>query len=111
MEPVVVHEATRLAALYEAGSYEPAWLWSLYASVELAEGVSVEIGGQFIYPEPIATPQNCPECTSQVRTHLWGVDSANLHRSAVDLPSCVCLASWLEAIGDLSTGLREHLPA
>jgi len=107
LEPMVVYYGTMLYKLYSEGKYCPPWLWSVYAAIEYTKAEEVEIGGEFVYPEPVAIPYNCPKCSNRIQDSLRMISKNHGVKAKILQENCKCRNNWLDEIGYISTTLRS----
>lgn len=106
LEPMVVYYGTILYGLYSEGRYRPPWLWSVYAAIEYTKTEKIEIGGEFVYPEPVAIPHNCPECSNRIQNSLRMINKNHKVKARILQENCKCRDNWLNETGYISTTLR-----
>jgi len=92
IEPMFVYDNTPLAVQYRQGLYKPPWLWSVLALIELSGEMDVEAGGEFVYPIPIARPNNCDICSAAVEEFLRRKSKGLI---CAKRPKCKCEKEWM----------------
>lgn len=106
LEPMVVYDETELYDLYVKGRYSPPWLWSIYAAVEYVLERRVEVGGEFLYPEPIAVPVNCHNCSTEIREWIHKLTQNVGAEIELLRAKCDCRNRWLEQMQNVPTKLK-----
>ncbi|TMP81612.1 hypothetical protein CWB73_06905 [Pseudoalteromonas phenolica] len=95
-----VPPGTNLETLYNKGEFRPPWLWSILKILEVArqKGWPLSIGEFEDTPPPVAIPNNCNNCDSDINTLI------DHHRLNGFIPqnhqiACDCKSIWDREIG------------
>ena len=107
IEPIMVYEGTKLGELFFAEQYQPSWLWSIYAAMEFSSINSIEVGGEFFYPSPIAISHNCGNCSKIIENYLRHTNWGLIKSQGRNIELCQCVFDWLDEINDIKTSLRD----
>lgn len=93
-EATFVQEGTMIAELYKKGKFRPPWLWTIIEILQKTHHLSnIQIGKFNDEPTPIATPHNCPKCSSQIEKIIQQYrEKNNIH--LFDNLDCECKKIW-----------------
>ena len=94
LESAFVQPNTFVSKLYEAGEFQPPWLWSIIEVLQKVAGFHrTRLGGFLDEPIPIAVPHNCSNCNSHV---LYSLQSYRETLSVDNFASldCECKGDW-----------------
>lgn len=97
LEPMFVHAGSPLQRMYLDGEYIPPWLWSVFAVLRTLPMHDIEVGGEFHYPAPYATPRGCEMCSGD----MWRMLRERRFDAAPAIASCgcKCRARWDDEVG------------
>lgn len=99
LEPMHVFSGTPLAAQYLAGEYAPPWWWSAAEVFFRADSAALRLGGEFLYPKPLAYPRGCNACSPAIR-RLFRETPFRAARDGCRAISCGCWEHWRDEISD-----------
>lgn len=96
LESAFVQEGTLMAKLFKENKYKPPWLWSIIEVIKKTFNLGpVHVGGFSDEPLPIATPDNCPQCSEKIKKLLQQcreIHDINLFNNL----ECECYKKWEE---------------
>lgn len=99
LESAFVQEGTLMAKLFKENNYTPPWLWSIIEVIKKTYNLgSVHVGGFSDQPPPIATPDNCPHCSEEIKKLLQqyrGTHDITLFNNL----KCGCYKKWKKEVG------------
>lgn len=99
LESAFVQPGTKMAQAYQAGKYQPPWLWSIIAVLKETHFLGHILIGNFEneYPMPLAIPKNCPNCSE----NIYGLLKDQRQKpdfSLLDNLKCACQEIWRKQI-------------
>ncbi len=99
LEPATLQKHTLVHALHRAGLYGLPWLWSIYEVLSRAgAGNRVYVSPFNHMPRPVRIPENCPDCSVQVRDLLTRHYNTTFDLLPMERFHCACLERWQEAV-------------
>ncbi|MHB8781167.1 MAG: hypothetical protein ACYC55_07260 [Candidatus Geothermincolia bacterium] len=94
LECSFVQEGTRMAKLYDDGSFSPPWLWSIAEVVKSCAHMGTLFVGNFDdEPPPIAIPRNCDFCSTAL-TNEFQDYNVTRRISGIETFFCGCFEDW-----------------
>ena len=99
LEPATLQKHTLLYSLHQAGLYRLPWLWSIYEVLSRAGAENRVYVSPFNHmPRPVHIPENCPDCSEQVRGLLTRHYNATFDLLPMKRFQCACLEKWKKAL-------------
>jgi len=93
LEPIHVFSGTPLEKMYNLGNYLTPWWFSVYHVFLIAKNPLLKLGGEFLFPKPIAYPRGCNICTPAIIGLLRNEHYLTISNFPLSL-SCKCKETW-----------------
>lgn len=98
LEAAFVQKGTLMEKYYKMNKFSPPWLWSIIEVVKNTGHLGVvRLGGFSDFPEPVALPRNCPNCTEKIKS-TFSDYKTNLDLDIFSLLKCDCKNEWEKII-------------
>ncbi|OIP66571.1 MAG: TIGR01210 family radical SAM protein [Nitrospirae bacterium CG_4_10_14_3_um_filter_53_41] len=99
LEPATLQKHTLLHSLHQAGLYDLPWLWSIYEVLSRVGAENRVYVSPFNHmPRPVHIPENCPDCSEQVRDLLTRRYNETFDLQPVRQFPCACRERWEHAL-------------